>query len=304
MDNAYTTLNGALHPDPSPALRAEVQDLVSSYGLKSDWVHLVVVLDGESFPHINIAERWLMLDRDTASLVDMVPIICPEIPPPETSSPVERASSPLKSPHAIPDPTPRPGVEGLSYFPSQSTGGNSSLISQLINTLQPPGQVQPASTAKFLSWRQSRRDLSSHHTSTSHSHESSSCEAAPMPTIARAQGGGEWEANLSRRLANRRQSFLSPDESKRGRRRSTASRPKASKGIGKESCGPLFPFPSSSGSSDPSGVGLGISELVEKTFGELRRRWKWGLVAAAVALVVGWNWNMGSGAGVRLSTCI
>jgi len=245
-----------------------------------------------------------MTDRDTASLGDMVPIICPEIPPPETSSPVERASSPLASPHAIPDPTPRPGVEGLSYFPSQSTGGNSSLISHLINTLQSPVQVQSASTAKFLSWRQSRRDLSSNHTSTSHSHESSSCEAAPMPTIARAQGGGEWEANLSRRLANRRQSFLSPDESKRGRRRSTASRPKASKGIGKESCGPLFPFPSSSGSSDPSGVGVGISELVEKTFGELRRRWKWGLVAAAVALVVGWNWNMGSGAGVRLSTCI
>lgn len=50
MENTYGTLNGALHPDPPPALRDKVQDLVSSYGLKSDWIHLVVVLDGESSP--------------------------------------------------------------------------------------------------------------------------------------------------------------------------------------------------------------------------------------------------------------
>jgi hypothetical protein len=243
-----------------------------------------------------------------SSLSDTVPVVR------HTSEPsLESPSSSLQSPPVIPDPTPRPGVEGLSYFPSQDSGHHSDLVSSLIKTLQSPDKVQTASTAKFFSWRQIRRDLSSSHTSTSpshshshshsheHSHESSSCEAAPMPTLARAQGGGEWEANLSRRLANRRQSTSTAEESKRGRRRSTASRPKAGKG--KESCGPLFPF-SSSPSSDPGGVGLGISELMEKTFGQLRRRWKWGLVAAAVALVVGWGWNMDSGTGVRLSTCI
>ena len=249
-----------------------------------------------------------MSDRDTSSLSDIVPIIHPP-PISQADDPIiEAVSSPLGSPHAIPDPTPRPGVEGLSYFPAQNEQPHSDLVSLLINTLHSPDKVQSASTTKFLSWRQSRRDLSSSQTSASHSHEhsheSSSYEAAPMPTLARVQGGGEWEATLSRRLANRRQSHSqSPteDTSKRGRRRSTATRPKVPKA--KESCGPLFPFSPSSNSSDPKGVGLGISELMEKTFGEIRRRWKWGLVAAAaVALVVGWNWSATSE--VRLSTCI
>jgi hypothetical protein len=249
-----------------------------------------------------------MIDRDMSSLSDIVFIIQSQTRFQDDQTTVEAVSSPLNSPLAIPDPTPRPGVEGLSYFPSQDDQLHSDLVSQLISTLQSPGKVQSASTIKFLSWRQSRRDLSSSQTSTTHSHEhsheSSSYEAAPMPTIARVQGGGEWEATLSRRLANRRQSHSQPpaeDTSKRGRRRSTASRPKVPKA--KESCGPLFPFSSSPNSSDPKGVGLGISELMEKTFGEIRKRWKWGLVAAAaVALVVGWNWNTTSE--VRLSTCI
>ena len=243
-----------------------------------------------------------------SSLSDVVPVIKSQIRPQDDDSVLEAVSSPLNSPHAIPDPTPRPGVEGLSYFPSQDDQPHSDLVFQLISALQSPDKVQSASTTKFLSWRQSRRDLSSSQASTTHSHEhsheSSSYEAAPMPTLARAQGGGEWEATLSRRLANRRQSHSQhPKEeaSKRGRRRSTASRPKVPKA--KESCGPLFPFSSSPNSSDPKGVGLGISELMEKTFGEIRKRWKWGLVAAAaVALVVGWNWNTTSE--VRLSTCI
>jgi len=249
-----------------------------------------------------------MIDRDMSSLSDIAPIIKSQTGPHDDGSIVEAVGSLLDSPHLVPDPTPRPGVEGLSYFPSQDDQPHSDLVSQLIGALQSPDKVQSASTTRFLSWRQSRRDLSSSQTSTSHSHEhsheSSSYEAAPMPTLARAQGGGEWEATLSRRLANRRQSHSqSPteDSSKRGRRRSTASRPKAPKA--KESCGPLFPFSSSPNSSDPKGVGLGISELMEKTFGEIRKRWKWGLVAAAaVALVVGWNWNTTSE--VRLSTCI
>jgi hypothetical protein len=43
---AYTTLNGALHPDPSPEVQDHVLDLVAGYAAKSDWVHLVVVPEG------------------------------------------------------------------------------------------------------------------------------------------------------------------------------------------------------------------------------------------------------------------
>jgi hypothetical protein len=44
VENAYTRLDGALHPDPSPELRGQVQDLVAGYANKSDWVHLVISL--------------------------------------------------------------------------------------------------------------------------------------------------------------------------------------------------------------------------------------------------------------------
>jgi hypothetical protein len=249
----------------------------------------------------------------TAVLNDIVPIISTS----DHATHPPHSQSPLMSPHAIPDPTPRPGVEGLSYFATHEPHADSAiddLVSQLINTLEYPDKVQSASTAKFLTWRKSRRDLASSHASHSHSHSqesSASGEVAPMPTLARAQGGGEWEANLSRRLAQRRQSqsHSQPNSHsdqasnpKQGRRRgstATSARPTKSRGTpkGKESCGPLFPSVNGQGEEVPSGkgiagVGVGLGELVEKTFGGLRRRWKWGLVAAAaVALVVGWNWN-------------
>lgn len=265
------------------------------------------------------------MTADPTSIVPLADIVPTITIPDQTRSP-PTSKSPLMSPHAIPEPTPRPGFEGLSYFADHEPHTSSfvnDLVAELINTLQYPDKVQIASTAKFLAWRQSRRDLASSHTSHSHSHShesSASGEVAPMPTLARAQGGGEWEANLSRRLAQRRQSQTQsgahpdqPSSTKRGRRRgSTAtSRPIKPKGLpkGKESCGPLFPSSNTGAQGEglPSGKGIAgvgvLGELVEKTFGGLRRRWKWGLVAAAaVALVVGWNWNWDMS--VKLSTCI
>lgn len=240
----------------------------------------------------------------------------------------------------VPDPTPRPALEGLSYFhdhpPSpcilaltetlpSADGGVDPDVQRFIHALSHMDRIRQASTAKFLDWRRpTPADMSSSH----HSHESSSAasgfEASPiMPTVARAQGGGEWEANLSRRLAKRRQTQIAPSTST-STRRDSGSGTGSGIGSGKrrggstqasshnanananrqsrrrtkaeaENCGPLFPFVSP---SDPFGGGgkrAGLGDLLESTFGGLRRRWKWGIVAAAaVALVVGWNWAKGA----------
>jgi hypothetical protein len=213
-----------------------------------------------------------------------------------------------------------PGVEGQSYFPSLASSStqnktHSSLIRQLMNVLHDSDSIQRASSDKFLSWRSANRHRSQSSSQTS-THESSSidsyeAEAAAMPTVARAQGGGEWEAGLSRRLAKRRQSDgLGQSRASAhhtrgtGKRRSTVTpNPKLRphKENEKESCGPLFPSHSRPGRlSGDSYSRVGLGELVEKTFGGMRRRWRWGIVAAAVALVVGWNYNWGVWAGPQL----
>lgn len=45
VEAAYPALDGVLHPDPSPAARAQLEELVLGYAAKSDWVHLLFVLD-------------------------------------------------------------------------------------------------------------------------------------------------------------------------------------------------------------------------------------------------------------------
>jgi hypothetical protein len=255
-----------------------------------------------------------------ASLGELVPILAAEyaVSPSRGDSGTIALdpTSPIHPPSAAPDPTPMPGVEGQSYFPSPpphstSPSTHSQLAIRLLGALRSPDDMQRASTEKFLAWRSARRDLASSHASISHESSTGSYEAA-MPTVARAKGGGEWEANLSRRLAKRRQSTsgLSPEsgdgsqaqaqgrDGKRRPRRSPVSKQKLPKHKDKEreACGPLFPSSvprgSQSGATGKTSVGLGINELVEKTFGGLRRRWRWGIVAAAaVALVVGWNWD-------------
>jgi hypothetical protein len=267
---------------------------------------------------------FLVLTTAEASMVASLGELVPVLPAEDGMSPsrgdydtdAPDPTSPIHSPSAAPDPTPMPGVEGLSYFPSHpphpaSASAHSQFVIRLLRALRSPEDVQKASTDKFLDWRSARRDLASSHASISHESSTGFYEAA-MPTVARAQGGGEWEANLSRRLAKRRQSAsgLSPEsgdgaqaqaqgrDGKRRPRRSTVSKQKVPKHKDKEreACGPLFPSSAPRGSqfgaTGKTSVGLGINELVEKTFGGLRRRWRWGIVAAAaVALVVGWNWD-------------
>lgn len=228
-------------------------------------------------------------------------------------------------PSIVPGPTPRPGsdIEAECYFGSNPHGPTEA-VQRFLHALSHIDQIRKCSIQKFFTWRPAHPpaiDLASSQTS----HNSSSgVEAVHMPTVARAMGGGEWEANLSRRLAKRRQSTPHTETSEHtrrttnsvtsnGKRKSSTSTsynsmnnsrkkadptPFSSSSSG--SCGSLFPsiptsdpFGARNGGGGGKGVSLGIGELFNKTFGGMRKgwRWKWGMVAAtALALAVGWNW--------------
>lgn len=49
LENAYTSLDGVLHPDPSPDARRRLEDLAADYAAKSDWIHLLFVLDAGEY---------------------------------------------------------------------------------------------------------------------------------------------------------------------------------------------------------------------------------------------------------------
>ena len=177
--------------------------------------------------------------------------------------------APSPSPPRVDDsePTPMPQLDTASYFaPLSPPPPSPNPIDMLCNILDSIPIVQTASTAKFLAWRPAR-SLESSITSSA-SPVSSSFEGNVMPTVARAQGGGEWEASLSRRIAKQHQ---------RRQRRHVERRP----------CGkPLFP--TSSGS-------VGLSDLVENAFKPLRaawagnKGWRRAAVVCAVAMAVGWG---------------
>lgn len=253
------------------------------------------------------------------------------------------------SPPHIPDPTPRCAAEGASYFATHEEIPEISLHNRtgariLLQAMDNLSSIQDASTAKFFAWRPSpatgigRHPVIEDLTASNSSHGSgsfasplsgSSCETPPlqiMPTVARAQGGGEWEANLSRRMAKRREDEVDQlrdragqdRESGRDRARGKGRRKSGSKererlrgrdkdkipdkGVEQDkSCAPLFPvIPVGAGRS---GIGrnllsdVGLGNLADKVFKGVSGRWKWGAVAAvtaaaaAVLVAVGLNWT-------------
>lgn len=263
----------------------------------------------------------------SASTDTITPLL--ELPPMQASSTVH--SHPF-----APGPTPRPNddLEPASYFGSRSqprsrpgsrSQSQSHDVAHFIHALSYLPEIQQASITKFLTWRpthlRSEVDMASSQTSQTSqtSHSSGGVEAAPMPTVARAQGGGEWEANLSRRIAKRRQSIPVPNETSArhvgqsgpGKRKSSTSTSHQTQSSNRKksestftsspssaSCGPLFPpipsDPFGPGGKRPAGSGVGLGDILEKTFGSLRKKWKWGVVAAtALVFVVGWNWVKG-----------
>jgi hypothetical protein len=138
-------------------------------------------------------------------------------------------------------------------------------------------------------------------------------EGQMEPTVGRAQGGGEWEAGLSRRVAKRRESGAGTkavEKTTTKRRRSKGARDGSSAlgGVRPMESIPLFPPTASSSrpaaeerpgqglSGSEAGVGLGVRGMLEKTFRPLReglRGWKRVLVVATIMGVVGWGWWAG-----------
>jgi hypothetical protein len=168
--------------------------------------------------------------------------------------------------------------------------GTVALLERLIDH---PARVRASSTAAFFEWRPSplpNLTTATPLTGPSTSPASSTFEGAgPMPTVARAQGGGEWEATLSRRLAHRREldaaaaaaSAVVPRGARRGR---GARRRRSHSPPSKMPCPtPLFP-------RRPAAVSLGLADLLDAAFAPVRRvvRSPWNVVfACALAVAVG-----------------
>lgn len=225
------------------------------------------------------------------------------------------------------DDTPRPVPDALGSWPSPFVGGEDApyqdahesmyseqeheehddsvfdAVALLERVLDEPSRVRNASTSAFFNWRPlplpniPSPQLSNPYTSPA----SSAFEGSgPMPTVARAQGGGEWEATLSRRLAHRREldasvasqrlmrgsiSGQAPSQRSRGRggRRRRSHSPPAKDGACPT---PLFPR-----ASLPAVASVGLVDLFDGMFSGVRRitRSRWGSVffACAIAVAVG-----------------
>ncbi|WVQ74825.1 hypothetical protein IAR50_004432 [Cryptococcus sp. DSM 104548] len=334
IHQAYQTLNALLSPVPPPSteMESELKRLVEGYASREDWIHGVVVLGQVEQTVLDKSVPLIVLSEPSAS-------VSPEVPH-ETRLPEYRA---------LPESTPKPSEKGLSYFtlpaheqaesdeescsPTPSDSVKSYSVSDsilpklspqvelLLSLFDTPQNLSERSTASFLAWRHSPYSsaTNSSHTSypTSPSPSASSYYAGAMPTVARAQGGGEWEATLSRRVAQRRESGDAvmgkggkehlKVKGQRKRRRSM------DKGMGQSDYyHALFPrVPSSS-----TGKKETLSSIVRKALAEWkgrlylghgasagsgsvdkdgdhgkgapRRLWKWGVVVGAV-FVLGWG---------------
>lgn len=184
------------------------------------------------------------------------------------------------SPPHLDDPTPMPHDQSSEYFaPHDSAPSPPDLTADhlpvLLALLSSGPQIHSASTSKFISWR-SHQLQSSYSTSPT----SSSYEAGPMPTVARAQGGAEWEATLSRRIARRREVTDGASKPTRGR-----ARKRGTSRSQERVYHPLFPR---KGLPVRGITSVGLSDLMESVFSGVKTPWRWGLVAAfAIAVGVG-----------------
>ena len=152
------------------------------------------------------------------------------------------------------DPTPMPfGHSAQSYFPplpSQQTPAEDLAQDLLFNLIQANSR-ESESIEKFMSWRQTARTTSEassmEGSMTSHSSNPilsspGVIDTSPMPTVAKAGGGGEWEAGMSRRVAAHLQRGQHDRSRDRGRgRRRPGDRVSAARPLGR-GCLPLFPI--------------------------------------------------------------
>ncbi|WWC93663.1 hypothetical protein V866_000498 [Kwoniella sp. B9012] len=329
--HTYSTLNALLHPQlrEDTSARAELRRLVEGYVGRSDWIHAV----------FNLNEH----EVDPPSLEEIIPVLhsrpnsSPDII--NNDSITSTAKTPSLRSIEI-EPTPRPSDEASasgyfaprSYTPSPASSPGLSrqydigmqAVSQFISILQDPTGCMDKSIDTFLSWRSTLTHRTTDHLTSpvpslygdmtgqgqgertmASSLTSTSSGVGAMPTVARAQGGGEWEATLSRRVAQRRESDSSRyirDKSismgtgnlrgKARRKRSLEKIPKVNEKE-KDCLPPLFPRKPKSTSKGVSDKGLGVNEMVEKTF-ILRSVKKWsrgwrGLLVVGIVVAVGWG---------------
>ncbi|WWC90822.1 uncharacterized protein L201_005759 [Kwoniella dendrophila CBS 6074] len=337
----YNSLNVLLHPDlrEDSSAQGELRRLIEGYIGRSDWVHSVIALEQ---------------DTGLEALEELVPLHPVDAKMPTTSEHSESSSHIIQTPSIRPseiEPTPRPSAETSGYFaprsytPSPSSSRDASpvrpsksvAVQQIVELLDHLAVSMGKSIDSFLSWR-SKQIYYQPQTSTlfstspfdhmtkngektmTSSLTSASSGVGAMPTVARAQGGGEWEATLSRRVAQRRESDTLRDRSLtslRGSKTSTSSgyghRPRKRKSLdklenssqrefSKKDCfSPLFPKHNklnnyksnkSASASSINEKGLGMNELMEKTFFKSVRKWTkgWrGLLVVGLVVAVGWG---------------
>ncbi|TXT10803.1 hypothetical protein VHUM_02308 [Vanrija humicola] len=307
--SAYATLNALLHPSLSP-LQSGVGNMVSNYASTSpDWVHLVVALEDDHdglavdvVPVTTLDEEKARLVQeaieatvDSPAVVDDEGVARLRSPTPLTPStsnilePTPRLlsreiepSPPVPEPPMDSDDTPHAAFErgnpadelpGADHEEPPLTPGGHTIqetVMLIERILDDPHRVRSASAATFLSWRPTAD-------TTSPASSNYDVGGVPMPTVARAVGGGEWEATLSRRLAQRREIDAS------GRRRRSSHSPPHD---AKEPCAPLFPRHRAGAAS------VGLADLVDSVFGGVRQvlartPWTRVVMACAVALAVG-----------------
>jgi hypothetical protein len=269
------------------------------------------------------------------TLAAIVPVAVVHGPTSPSTAELSLEGTESGSSHADIDPTPMPhsamDPKTQGYFPAHAGSGSAALSieSQAIDCLKRAFEdpaIRRMSISRFLSTRQSLGPVKQVHAHTQMQAQSPSSipiEATPeqplslassahssifsasgqgiMPTVAKAQGGGEWEASLSRRVARRRD----------GRRKMRKSSKEFDK---KDGCGESL-FPASRGTrggkhdrgrSSSSTAGFGFKEMlhdlvapVNKALGAVlggsssgMTGWKWSLAVVAVA-AVGWGcWNI------------
>ncbi|WRT68270.1 uncharacterized protein IL334_005246 [Kwoniella shivajii] len=337
MLHLYNVLNGLLHPQlgDDTNSQTELRRLVEGYVGRSDWVHAVISLENTA---------------DTQSLRDLLPTIISVASKPasqvrEANDPEYNEEVPYSRRGEV-EPTPKPSFEASGYFaprvqsPSSSSSRDSSpssnrsaetdqSVNQILQLLDHQNEHSRRSIDSFLSFRcrvrsEAPQDISQEqyidttgyeHTGGQRTMTSSMTSASSgvgaMPTVARAQGGGEWEANLSRRIAQRRESETKSKATRersnngnnlnlRGRGRAAAgtglsgqyqkpkrkrsmdkfgsglSKPNTREGLEKDCLPPLFPT-SKSNARSPKSIsekGLGVRGLIERTFKGMRQ-WRW-----------------------------
>jgi hypothetical protein len=253
---------------------------------------------------LNAGTKLMVGDETSTSLAETAPTISTHSSAEPfhhlTNSQHDESRAPTPSPPRLgDDPTPMPSLEQAESYFSRSPQisperANDSVeaIDLIIRAIDDQAILVEASIDKFIAWRGNNVRTPLHSSITSTTPSSAGYATQPMPTVARASGGGEWEANLSRRLAGAHARERERRGKGRPKRKEERDMEKAKRMERDRGCGPIFPRGKGpKGGPQISRAGLG--QIWESVFGVGGGGttgwfgWKWGLSMAAAVLVVG-----------------